>query len=200
MRLPTKPSKVDSGLKLLRGGKIVLAGAGVAVCALVLIGALSGCNSKESGKGCRESEEYHADNDIAMTVKSVSDAFTVGEPLTETDYRFEGVLTDGAGRPLYTDIMGTPGVWEVTVVSPRELKLRNVYLGDLLAADLRQYLEESLELGEPLREGVVEDADGHETQIVEYSIPGGKLRVATTEATAANGVTGPMVSITLTKA
>ena len=49
-------------------------------------------------------EEFHADNDIAMTVRSVADAIRVGETLDSVGYNFEGVLTDGIGRPLYTGL------------------------------------------------------------------------------------------------
>lgn len=52
---------------------------------------------------------FHADNDIAMTVRSLVDAVRVGETLLPADYDFVGVLTDGQGTPLYTDVDGAPG-------------------------------------------------------------------------------------------
>lgn len=157
----------------------------------------SGC-SETASRQSRQAEDYHADNDIAMTVRSVSDAFSVGEPLHDSDYRFEGVLTDGTGMPLYTDVMGSPGQWQVEVVSETMLRIHNIYLGDLLPANLTQYLVQTLDLGEPRREGQVVDAEGDEVEITEYSLPGsGTMRIETSEATAPNGTVGPLVSILL---
>ncbi len=64
-------------------------------------------------------EYFHADNDIAMTVRSLADAIKVGEPLDSTEYDFNGVLTDGQGAPLYTDVQGSPGTWIVDVLDKK---------------------------------------------------------------------------------
>lgn len=87
-----------------------------------------------------ETDQFHADNDIAMTVCSLVDALRVGEPLDSVDYGFEGILTDGQGTPLYTDIEGNPGEWIVKVVSPEEARISNVHIGDLMTEDLRYYI------------------------------------------------------------
>lgn len=195
MRLLTKPSMLDR-LPRIRTVGMAAAGIGMAACALfawTMLGSCSGGSKDES----KEAEEYHADNDIAMTIRSVSDAFVVGEPLHDKGYHFEGVLTDGAGMPLYTDIMGSPGQWSVDVVSANELRIHNLYLGDLLPENLRQYLEQSLDLEEPVRRGTVRDAEDSEIEISEYILPGGTMRIETREAKTPNGVTGPLVSISL---
>jgi len=145
------------------------------------------------------SDDYHADNDIAMTVRSITDAIRVGEPLDTLDYNFEGVLTDGEGHPLYTDIQGTPGTWEVDVLSPTTAVIRNVYLGDLLPDYLESYLAGSLDLSQ---ENVIETTefdDDDETQLVVYDFGGGYLRIETRAAVAANGLEGPLMSIVATK-
>lgn len=144
-------------------------------------------------------DEYHADNDIAMTLRSITDALRVGEPLDTLDYNFEGVLTDGEGHPLYTDIQGTPGIWDVDVLSPTSAVLRNVYLGDLLPDDLENYLAMSLDLSP---EDIVETSeydDDHETQVTIYNLDGIYLRIETRAAVAPNGLEGPLMSIIATK-
>lgn len=197
MRLLTKPSMLDH-LPRMRTAGIAVAGIGLVACALFAWTMLGSCSS--GGKDVsKEAEEYHADNDIAMTIRSVSDAFEVGEPLYDKGYRFEGVLTDGAGLPLYTDIMGSPGQWSVEVISPNELRIHNLYLGDLLPENLRQYLEQSLNLDEPVRRGIVRDAEDNEIEISEYMIPGGIMHIETHEAKTPNGITGPLVSISLNR-
>lgn len=144
-------------------------------------------------------DEYHADNDIAMTVRSITDALRVGEPLDTLDYNFEGILTDGEGHPLYTDIQGTPGSWDVDVISPTTAVIRNVYLGDLLPDDLESYLASSLNLSP---ENIIETEefdDDEETQLVVYDIDGVYLRIETRAAVAPNGLEGPLMSIIATK-
>ncbi len=143
-------------------------------------------------------DEYHADNDIAMTIRSITDALRVGEPLDTLDYNFEGVLTDGEGHPLYTDIQGTPGSWDVDVISPTTAVVRNIYLGDLLPDDLESYLAGSLNLS---AENVIESTeydDDEETQLVVYDIDGVYLRIETRAGVAPNGLEGPLMSIIAT--
>ena len=144
------------------------------------------------------SDEFHADNDIAMTVQSITDALRVGEPLDTLGYNFEGVLTDGEGHPLYTDIQGTPGTWEVDVISPTSAVVRNIYLGDLLPDDLESYIAGSLNL---TRENIIESTeydDDEETQLVVYGIDGVYIRIETRAAVAPNGLEGPLMSIIAT--
>ena len=87
-----------------------------------------------------DDSQFHADNDIAMTVCSLVDALRVGERLDSADYGFRGILTDGQGTPLYTDIEGNPGEWTVEVVSGDEAKISNLHIGDLMTEDLRNYI------------------------------------------------------------
>lgn len=144
-------------------------------------------------------EEYHADNDIAMTLRSITDAIRVGEPLDTLDYNFEGVLTDGEGRPLYTDIQGTPGVWEVDVISPTSAVIRNIYLGDLLPDYLETYLAGSLNLSDSDIVETTEFDDDDDTSLIVYDLNGGYLRIETRSAIAVNGLEGPLMSIIATK-
>lgn len=144
-------------------------------------------------------DEYHADNDIAMTLRSITDAIRVGEPLDTLDYNFEGVLTDGEGRPLYTDIQGSPGEWIVDVISPTSAVLRNVYLGDLLPDYLETYIAGSLNLSDSNIVETTEFDDDDDTSLVVYDLDGGFLRIETRSAVAANGLEGPLMSIIATK-
>lgn len=144
-------------------------------------------------------EEYHADNDIAMTLQSIVDALRMEEPLDTADYNFEGVLTDGEGHPLYTDIQGSPGMWEVDVISPRSAVIRNIFLGDLLPDDLENYLAGSLELSPDKVIETAEYDDDDETQLVVYDADGCFLRIETRAGVAPNGLEGPLMSIIATK-
>lgn len=103
-------------------------------------------NSPEGQVG--EDAQFHADNDIAMMVCSLVDAVRVGERLDSADYFFEGVLTDGQGTPLYTDIDGNPGEWRARVVSGDEARISNLFIGDLMTADLRNYILNALGLND----------------------------------------------------
>lgn len=142
-------------------------------------------------------EDFHADNDIAMTVRSLADAIRVGEPLDSTEYDFEGVLTDGQGTPLYTDVQGAPGIWVVDVLDRKNVTLRNLYLGDLLPDDLEAYLLQALNLTEDRRLLFTahEAVDEEETSIVVYDFDGGYLRFETRAGIAPNGLEGPLLTI-----
>lgn len=142
-------------------------------------------------------EDYHADNDIAMTVRSIADALKVGEPLDSTEYDFEGVLTDGQGSPLYTDVQGGPGVWVVDVLDQKNVTIRNLYLGDLLPGDLETYLLQSLGLaGEnPILVSLHEAVDDEETDIKIYDLAGGYMRFEIRSGIAPNGLEGPLLTI-----
>lgn len=143
---------------------------------------------------------YHADNDIAMTLRSIADAISVGEPLDTAWYNFDGILTDGQGHPLYTDLQGSPGEWSIDVLSPTSATIRNIYLGDLLPDDLSSYIALSMGLTD---EDLVVDTIYHElddTQIEVYDFGGGYLRIETRKGTAPNGLEGPLMRITASKA
>lgn len=145
-------------------------------------------------------ETYHADNDIAMTVRSLADALSQGEPLDSADYYFEGVLTDGQGYPLYTDIQGGPGVWEVMVLSPSTAVIRNLYLGDLFPDDLRHYVMQNLGLDEATRINTDDFIDDDQTSVDLYETNGVQIRFETRSAVAPNGLEGPLMSIILKSA
>lgn len=161
----------------------------------------SGCSGKEdasraaSDTVAAKTEDYHADNDIAMTLKSIVDALALKEPLDTLEYDFEGVLTDGEGHPLYTDIQGSPGLWDVDVISKNSAVIRNIYLGDLLPEYLENYLTTSLNL---TNDNIIETAlfdDEEETEITVYRLDNCFIRFETRAAVAPNGLEGPLVRI-----
>lgn len=144
-------------------------------------------------------EYYHADNDIAMTVRSIADAIKVGEPLDSTEYDFKGVLTDGQGSPLYTDVQGAPGLWVVDVLDNQNVSIKNIYLGDLLPGDLQSYILQSLRLTDEQQiEFTVHDAvNDDETEISIYDFGSGFLRFETRAGIAPNGLEGPLLTIVM---
>lgn len=178
--------------------------------AMVILGhAFSGCGSQgqmgasvsepEVGQGQPAPDYFHADNDIAMTVRSLADALKVGEPLDSAEYDFEGVLTDGQGAPLYTDVQGAPGQWVVDVLDPGNVMIRNLYLGDLLPDDLETYLLSTLSLGDSARMDLTphEAVDDDETDIEVYDLNGAYLRFEVRSGMAQNGIEGPLLSIVM---
>ncbi len=114
----------------------------------VLLCACANNASKESDSAETDSlisTDAPIDNyDIAMAVSSITDAIELGEPLDSAEYNFEGILTDGQGTPLYTDVQGSPGKWQINVVDERSVKIRNLYLGDLVPDSLTHYIIGSL--------------------------------------------------------
>jgi len=164
--------------------------------------AVSSCGKPEkknqNGITAQSGPEYfHADNDIAMTVRSIADALKVGEPLDSAEYDFEGVLTDGQGAPLYTDVQGSPGIWVVDVLDKRNVIIRNLYLGDLLPLDLQSYILQSLRISENNRLDFIahEAVDDDETDIAVYDCGGIFLRFEVRAGIAPNGIEGPQLSI-----
>lgn len=143
-------------------------------------------------------EEFIADYDIAMTVKSIVDAISIGEPLDTAEYNFEGILTDGQGTPLYTDIQGSPGEWEVDVTSANSVRIRNIYLGDLLPESLTGYLTNTLQLDNNDKVLTDEYSDDDDTSLEIYDFGDGDIRFETRNAFAPNGLEGPLMSIILT--
>ena len=140
-------------------------------------------------------EEYHADHDIAMTIRSVADAISVGEPLDTADYNFDGILTDGMGHPLYTDLQGNPGRWDVDVLSPTSVAVKNVDLGDLLPDDLEVYITGSMGMSEDNIVASKELDDQDDTRITVYAFRGGFLRFERRKGVSPNGLEGSLMRI-----
>lgn len=142
-------------------------------------------------------DEYVADNDIAMTIRSIIDAISVGEPLDTAEYNFNGVLTDGEGMPLYTDIQGNPGEWEIDVTSDKSVRIHNLYLGDLLPEHLTKYLTLSLNLTDTIPDIDVQEDNDEETSTEIFHFDSGNIKIETREAFAPNGLEGPLMSIVI---
>ena len=145
-----------------------------------------------------EDNVYHADNDIAMTLKSIADALHQGEQLDSIDYNYDGILTDGTGRPIYTDIQGAPGQWSIKVDSPESVSIRNLYLGDLLPEALENYITQSLGLDET---HIVDAADFKKEdseKTLAYQFDGGYLVFETRTALTPAGQEGPLMTIIAT--
>lgn len=114
----------------------------LAACCLIL-SLLTSCSKgkdKQEDTSTTIEEEYIAEHDIAMTVSSLADAISVGETLSPTDYDYKGVLTDGSGMPIYTDINGTPGEWIVEIKDKYTASIQNTNGGDLIPASVVQYI------------------------------------------------------------
>lgn len=145
------------------------------------------------GAGTQSAE--HADRDIAMTIRSVMDAVSVGEIPAADTYGFRGVLTDGTGRPLYTDIEGAPGEWTVSVHPGGDVEITNDYLGDLASEDLKQYV--LLATGLPESALVEDDStdDGASWSI--YDFGQGELTFLSLPAKTKSGQEGKMLKISI---
>lgn len=158
-----------------------------------------GATTTESAPAENETADFHADYDIAMTIKSIADAIKVGEPLDSAEYDFEGVLTDGQGSPLYTDMQGSPGIWQIDVLDKSNVMIRNLFLGDLLPSDLRQYILQSLRIGEANRIASATDdstdSSDTDTEINIYDCDGVYLRFEVRAGMAPNGLEGPLLNI-----
>lgn len=179
-----------------------LSGIPILVLTAILLSLEAGCGGKTTTAVSAHPDikpEFHADYDIAMTLRSVADALRVGEPLDSTEYDFEGILTDGQGHPLYTDIQGAPGEWQIDVTTPTSVVIRNIYLGDLLPKDLEAYIAGMLDLSQKDVVSTSEFDDDAETELTVYSFDGGYLRFETRAAIAPNGLEGPLMSIIATK-
>lgn len=144
-----------------------------------------------------DSLRYHADNDIAMTVRSLADALKVGEPLDSTQYDYEGVLTDGQGSPLYFDVEGAPGMWKVDVLDKKSVLIQNLYLGDLLPIDLQSYILQTLRVPSERRllPPAHEETTDEENDTVLYDCDGVYLKFEVKSGIAPNGLEGPMLNI-----
>lgn len=145
-----------------------------------------------------QDDNYHADNDIAMTIRSIADAINQGEQLDSIDYNFEGVLTDGTGHPLYTDVQGAPGAWSIKVKSPVAVAIKNLYLGDLLPEALETYVTQSLGLD---NSNIVDTSKFRKDdldKLVIYHFNGGYLIFETRTALTPTGKEGPLITIIAT--
>ncbi|MBD5369678.1 MAG: hypothetical protein HDR80_00820 [Bacteroides sp.] len=163
----------------------------------------SGTGASDRSDSSRAEEAYaaddHADNDIAMTVRSILDAIRVDQPLDSAEYNYEGILTDGGGRPLYTDIQGAPGQWRVRVLSPTSAVVRNEYLGDLLPDDLIAYLLESIGVTQDSYVTSGQASTDSDSQVTVYDTDHSEIVFETLTGKTASGATGPMINIVLRK-
>ena len=157
----------------------------------------AGGKSNDSASVSQEPDEFHADADIAMTVRSIADAIKVGEKLDSADYDFKGTLTDGQGRPLYTDTHGAPGEWVVDILSEDNAVIRNINAGDLLPEDLREYVATNLGLSQSDIVETSEYDDDDETTVEVYDFGEGLLRFETRNSPAPGGTDAIFVTIAL---
>lgn len=177
----------------------------LAASALLCVAVLAGCSktgkggSESKAESEREEQYFHADADIAMTVRSIADALRVGEQLDSADYDYRGILTDGRGRPIYTDLYGNPGEWVVDVLTPGSAVLRNLNPGDLLPDDLQEYLLGNLGVGAENEIVSEEYADDDQTDVAVYDFGGGEIRFETRTSPSPNGTDATFMSIVLIK-
>lgn len=151
---------------------------------------------RETGNDSTKGADFHADNDIAMIVSSLADAISIGEPLDSSDYNFAGVLTDGTGRPLYTNLNGHAGKWKVEIKDSTRATIKNTEIGDLMVDDLRNYIISSLHLDNE-KEYVARD-DVNRLQTI-YSIPNGYLSLVVRQDSTVTGIKGELVSIGISR-
>lgn len=142
---------------------------------------------------------FHADNDIAMTVRSLVDAVRVGETLLPADYDFVGVLTDGQGTPLYTDVDGAPGEWQVKVFADDGVSISNLYMGDLMDEDLRSYILSALHLNSADLVSAYHNPDNDEELIYHYDAGEVDINFSTAPASTPSGLEGTIMSISISR-
>lgn len=169
----------------------------------VMLIVLVSCGNKAGGinyeSAVPEENQFHADNDIAMTVASIVDAVRVGEMLDTADYDFNGILTDGQGTPLYTDVGGNPGEWQVRVVGPEAARISNLHLGDLMVDDLRKYILGALNLNDAdLVTAYVNPSDDQEF-IWLYDIGDVSVSFSETAVNSPSGLEGIIMSVSVSK-
>ena len=173
--------------------------AACAVSAPALLVAVSACGNQkvvaDNDSLPQHYESFHADNDIAMTVRSLVDAVRVGEQLDSAIYNFTGILTDGQGTPLYTDVEGAPGEWSVRVESTDDACIRNLYVGDLMSDDLQSYILNSLNLNNADLVTAYANPDNEEEIIRLFDIGDVKISFATAPAMTSSGLQGSLMTI-----
>lgn len=172
-----------------------------ALLLLAIAFTLPSCSSggNSSAADSANTHDMHADNDIAMTMRSIIDAISVGQPLDSAEYNFRGTLTDGTGRPLYTDIQGTPGEWEIRIIGNDRAVIRNLYLGDLLPEELTQYILSSLQIPDSALTADGTPATDFAADIRYYDFESGLLIFETKEAQTPDGEKGPLLNIAIRK-
>lgn len=175
-----------------------------AISTAMFLAILSSCSSegnktKNDSDSVAASAEFHADNDIAMIVCSVADAICIGEPLDTLSYNFDGVLTDGQGRPIYANLHGVPGKWDIDAVSDTSLTIRNVDLGDLVSDDLESYIVTALDAVNPTPVDSLARTsdDGHSVRV--YRFEGGRIRFEVHNVSTPSDETAAMMIISLSK-
>lgn len=175
---------------------------------ITIAGMLQSCSSGSEKSAVADSDtdttatvvvDDHADNDIAMSVRSIIDAINVGQALDEKDYNFTGILTDGSGRPLYTDVQGAPGVWEIKVLSPNSAVISNLYLGDLLPTELVQYILTTNEIEDAPMAEATNGSKKKEDNLTIYKTGDCDLIIENQTAKAPNGSEGPLLKIIIRK-
>lgn len=147
----------------------------------------------------RNADYQHADNDIAMTIRSIMDAMRVDQPLDSSEYNFRGILTNGSGMPLYTDIQGAPGQWEVEVITPTKARVKNLYLGDLVPEELTQYILMSLQIPDSLVVTEGSPVNMPDAEMAIYDFGPGRIIFETLTAKTESGSSGPLINILLMK-
>lgn len=178
----------------MRSKKVTTLGAAITI-ASVALGVWSCGGSRDDEDSMRDSvvsqppvaaddfdddeDAFAANNDIAMTLRSVADAINVGESIDSLDYSFKGVLTDGSGMPLFTDVDGLPGEWEVEVVSPSVVRIRNVNTGDLISDDLVGYISAAMQLDDDDTLQLVSERESANRKVAVFSFGKGTLTIET---------------------
>lgn len=179
--------------------KVSISRGAMSMAFMVIFLTLYSCGNKEAMVGPDSAGDaesvFFADNDIAMTVCSIVDAVRVGEPLDSTGYNFNGILTDGQGTPLYTDVEGNPGEWSVKVVGREEAMIKNLFLGDLMTDDLRHYIVSSLNLNSADLVTAYENPLNEGEMIFLYDIGDVKVSFSTIEAETPSGLEGLIMAI-----
>lgn len=175
----------------------------IAACASGVVLVSATCSNKSTGAGIdsmvQEEVLYHADNDIAMTVRSIVDAVRVGEVLSHEDYDFDGILTDGQGTPLYTDIEGAPGEWVVKVENDSTASISNRKIGDLMDDDLRSYILSALNLNNADLVSAYENPVKENEMIYYFDNGDIDINFSMRPVTTLSGVEGTLMTITISK-
>ncbi|MCM1291614.1 MAG: hypothetical protein NC201_05310 [Prevotella sp.] len=163
---------------------------------------LTGCSEKKAEqkpdtdtvKPVAVEDIFHANNDIAMIVRSIADALKQGEELDSVIYNFEGVLTDGSGAALYTNAAGDPGTWRVKVEADKAV-IENLDLGSFSPDNVRHYICDEIELNEDdiVKKGVVKGPGG--VEMTNYDFDGVGIHFESSKALTAAGKEGPVLSI-----
>lgn len=171
---------------------------------LLTLPMLWGCTTKSSeniadtdsicGEKVTGDQQIVADNDIAMTVRSITDAINYGETLDSASYSFRGVLTDGRSIPLYTDLQGRPGSWTIEVKAPNLVEIRNLHIGDLFPDALKSYITSAIGINE---ENLITDKceDTGEASVDAYDFGRGTITFVTRDTLVDNDTEGSWMCI-----